>query len=177
MLLNNYWNLKYLCDTQGLKIDSSESGNEYGVKYENGNPWYRYVKMSGGNSYLNTARLDFCMKKNLFLELGNSIDTTINPTQYVINNRIDNSFTNYNCSYTTTVSDNNKIKTIFTVGGVNNTSSAITITQVAIIKGLFDYHEDNNTTYYTALAINNLDDPITVPAGQGFSLVYEWTEQ
>ena len=175
MLLNNYWNLKYLCDVQGLEYGSAAGVYENGIKYENGNRWHRYKPFIGDN--YNTARFDFCMKKNLFLELGSSIDTTIDPTQYVLNNRIDTSFTNYTCTYTTTVSENNKIKTIFTVGGVNNTSSAITITQVAIIKALFDYDRDNNTTYYTVLAINNLDDPITVPVGQGFSMVYEWTEQ
>lgn len=177
MVVQNYWNLKKIVDTQApLDTPPGHSGDsnyhETSVISINSQDWNRRC-----NSQSNYPKMleDWCLRKNLTIILGNSSTPTVSVTDTTMANRIDNSLSTYNVTYNT-AAENGKEKTIFTITGTNTTSSAITITQIGICKQLYDYSPDN-LNYYFLLAKENLETPLTIPVGQGFTLVYEWDEQ
>ena len=67
------------------------------------------------------------------------------------------------------------MKYIFTCTGTNNNATDITIRKVGMKKAL--YNCETNQRNYFLFAIIDLEEPIIVPAGQGYSITVDMTEQ
>lgn len=68
---------------------------------------------------------------------------------------------------------NGKLKYTFTCGGSNKTSEEIVIRKVCITKRIFV----PNLWKEVLMAVVELSEPITVPAGSGYSIVIEMIEE
>lgn len=97
-------------------------------------------------------------------------------TDYCLGNDITSSLSNVNLVNTINMGDNG-IERTFTITGNNNTNSDITITEVGITITVI-YGTAPTSTNNADLMIfkHKLDEPITVPSGQGFNIVLQTTE-
>lgn len=172
MLLNNYWHFKNYVDTHNMKNEGDITVTVPNVKNTDGTNTTVRCNVSGssGNTWLS---IDYSIKQNLSCTIT-SDTTTINPAYYEAPNRLnddDTKVAGYKTTYSTNVRNNNKNVTTFTIQGINIDTSSFTITQIGIYKKI----EFSNKKIL--LALEELPDPITVPAGEGFTIIYEWTEQ
>lgn len=174
MLLNNYWHFKNFIDVYNMYYASPEAVSTIpNVKTTtNANAQVRRG-IPSSSSYMNGFS-DYSMKTNLTCTITSDTNP-IDPTYYEAPNRLDSDNTKvslYTVTYNSNVRNNNKNVTTFTIQGVNVSSSSFTITQIGIYKNL--KYQDGKKIL---LALEELPDPITVPAGEGFTIIYEWTEQ
>ena len=159
MILNNYW--KWLGTVQ-KHADANGSNFDYGIKNISGTSISMYMSASGDYTKNNTL-----FAYGLYAMIGSST-TEPDPTDYTIADDID---LEVSCSLTYEMNDS--LKKTFVVTGTNTTNASITITQVGICK---EIKGTNGTPADIMVAVAVLSTPLTVPAGDGFTILFDWEE-
>lgn len=165
MILKNYW--RWLCAEQTYGAQEPEIRNA-GLIKTSGESTVILVGNKDSNSY-SYQNTDF--SEQLFVGFDSG-DTAPTADDYALENDITSSFSDITCSYAASVSD--VFRKTFTITATNTTSTPLTIKKIGIGKGfLYEY----NMNYANCLlAIVELSNPITVAAGDSFTVVCEWTE-
>lgn len=170
MKLNNYMILKNYVSTH--YADTSSTTPDIGLKNMSG----ASIPFCTGiyNSGTTFTALNYGLRCNISALVG-SDDTEPVSTDYCLGNNITQSFSNYGVTVSESYTDD-KLSTIITITGVNNTNSSLTIAEFGVTKIIYtrwgEYSND------TAMLIREvLDSPIVVPSGKGFQIIYEWAEE
>ena len=168
MVTNNYWQYLYYV-SQNVPGSGSTSYGDF-TMIEGFHRIYSYTNPMIFRTALTQIR------KNLYGAVGTG-DTTPAKTDTDLASRLT---TNDGLrSLTTTVNisyDENGLKTIVTITGINNTGVSVTIKEAGVYGWSGNYDGFNNPTGFILYARTLLDTPITVPNGQGFSVSVEWNE-
>lgn len=115
-------------------------------------------------------------KYGLYAVVGNG-EGEVAANDYSLFNDITNQFTGLTHSLAAYV-DGNIFKTVSIIGGTNTTSNNITITEIGVTKAFYgmngySYEEKGRSLF----AKKMLDEPVIVPRGEAFTIVFEWLEQ
>ena len=179
MILNNYWNLASYMHSHNITFDNNVWQN-LGVKNLSGSEITQiWANCSYSSSF---AQFSVACAKNhsLRLELDALLGTgttTPEASDYCLDNDITNNIANLSVT-SNTGADEDGLKTIVTISGTNLTGNEITISEIGITKTIyyFDQQWTNVSSSKSLMARELLNNPITVPNGQGFTLTFEWLE-
>ena len=89
---------------------------------------------------------------------------------------LDSDCTSWLTNIQTTVNtgyEGNVIKTVITMSAINTGVNELVIKEVGVFKGLY---ESGRVNHDVLLVRELLDDPLTVPSGDAFSLTFAWEE-
>ena len=150
---------------------------DIGLIQEDGTTAYVTTGSSGYASYITPIAPNYSLYYGLTVKVGSG---TTEPTidDYCMTSNETSNFTQYTVTSSTSV-ENASVVISFAVSGVNNTGSAITISEIGIYKSfLYKSANDTSNVFYqpTMLVHNLLDDIITVQPGSSFQFLYKWTE-
>lgn len=162
MILYNYW--RWLGAIQKYAHTSEPGNKNVGLVDTSGNTITLYMDQSGYSSQ--NAKFDL----NLFARIGNS-EAAPTESDYSLANDITNSIANLSVNIAYEVND--QLKKTITINGKNGTNNEITITQIGIGKGV---KANGGIDKSILVAIAVLNNPVTVPAGNDFTITFEWTE-
>ena len=174
MILNNYW--KWLKANQNISIYSSSNDLDIGLKDITGaaaNVYWGDNSGSALNNIRNGADPNRVLINDLSVRLGTGT-STISSSDYALANDITSSISDLTSNLASVAT--NKLERIITVTGTNNTNADITITQVAICKGVSNDWSHSNLKI-VMFAACNLNSPLTVESGESFAVTVNWTEQ
>lgn len=172
MLLSNYIRLKeHILNVTSYSIGSGSS--MYLI--------YTPVKDFNGNSctimsYSGTTALgmNYSLHKNLIPKLGTG-NTPVTAEDYCLSNNVTSSFSNLTAVLSEVVSvDTDGIpnaKIVMSISGVNTSGSSVTIKEVGLSKNM-----DLLGAHEILFVRHILDTPITVAAGDSFTLPLQWIE-
>ena len=178
MILNNYWAFKRAIDLNYFHTGSGEYHHysDYGVKDVSGNSICIYDGAgTNGDDYAaayDNVRLSY--ENNILIGTGNN---SYDADAYCLVNDITSSFSFVENSITgQTV--NGKYKRIITVSGENTSGAEKVITELAFCRRMFYKStagwSDSTPKTNVMLVVEPLEEPITVPAGEGFIATMEW---
>ena len=184
MILQNYWKYKYTINTitpegQGTgslntstsMIDTSGAAVSAVQNYHNAN--FTYAVPQLGYILENTKII-----KNISL-VFDSGDTEIEGDDYAMPDAISGiSDISLSVTYTGEAEDG---KVTIAYSGTNSNAESITIKRVGVVKSIIKIGEDTTISTDKVLTpvligYTDLEEPLTVPAGTGFTINLEWTE-
>ena len=176
MLLSNYIRLKE--HILNCIFDSIGSGGIVGVLYApvrsiNGNEYTRL-------SYSSTSVVadNYTLHQNLLPRLGTG-NTEVNADNYCLANDVTSSFSNLTATYNEVVSTDTdgipNAKIVFAIAGVNSSADSITIKEIGLYKKI-TFYVSGNSKQNILFMRHVLDTPITVAAGDSFTLSLQWIE-
>lgn len=183
MILNNYWNFIVGATNQPYyETEVSYSvTNSFGCKNLNNQD----LQVCIGGYGLKTGEEYLYMTQIREHELLDAIIGTGTTPPVKGNYALDTDITSTISNYETSVnmsSDANGLHTVITISGQNNTGDSITISEIGVIKKVRSqlYHRTDDPIPEPdekCLFVRHvLDNPKTVPNGEGFNLTFEWTE-
>lgn len=173
MVLDNYWQIKYASSQYNMW---QEGGYTYyvdtSIKTLTGVDISRVqCSFSGTMNYIYNALKMYALRSNLMVRLGTG-STEPTSSDYALENDITSSIGSLHV--TTGVGAENGLVTNIVVSGINTTDSEIVITELGIyINSAF---VSQGTAYDVLLVRELLEQPLAVPAGKGFTLVFRWVE-
>ena len=170
MLVNNYFIYRGKADQQ-ITYATNEYTNPGLKRYSDGSTSWQPLWANNNTSYTAYASQNSALHLNNFVVIGTG-DTAESLSDYRLANDITGSISNYQQSYTSG-EDGNTLKTTFSISGVNNTGSAITIKEVGIGKNILD---GNIASVPVMFLRKVLDTPIEVANGSTFAFSVEWKE-
>ena len=172
MVLRNYWiafsNLvcKY-DDSIGNKTSSENLYTIAGGSYQ--------ILIGGNNDSqrIDTFKNAQLKTRNISFQFGSGT-TAPSYTDYALETDITNSISNI--SFTTDSSASSEgAKTTYIITGVNSSNSSITISEIGLCKNFYtSYNRLLDVPFMLVREV--LDTPITVAAGDSFTLTFEWVE-
>ena len=175
MILNNYWEAFRLFiierDVDGIQNQYTNHNlvNLAGVSQL---PINHYTW--GYNQYYTpNANQNSDLRKTEFEMLVGTGTTPVTPNDYRLANDITSNLSNTSLQSTSLIGDAG-IKTVYSFTGTNNTTSNITISEIGLVKKFLNSDTSNGNKYLLVREV--LDNPITVTAGTGFILTFEWNE-
>lgn len=163
MILNNYWKWLQVITMNGLNGQDCPCS----IVNTNGDSLNTYC-MSANNN-INPCQLT----KDLAIKIGTG-ENTYTPDSYNLVNDITSSIDNLTFQMQSNCSNDQFIRTVL-VSGDNSSANDITITEIGIQRKMYRSAGGDVGTQ-VMLAIVQLETPITVPAGQGFTATVEWIE-
>ena len=169
MILNNYKN--WLAFISSNVFVGNNQVYEIGVKDLTGASATLYTQISSSSS----STPNYSLKNGLSARVGTG---TTEPTlaDVCLETDVTSSITNLNVTSSTQASSG-VISTIITITGLNATASSITLSEIGITKQMATGY-NAGMQYKTVMLIRSLlDNPLTVPAGEGFTLTFKWDEQ
>ena len=170
MILKNYWTLLNKIstlanpDTNTTGAVKSLTGTDISFQCGANNNAY------GMKNVINNSNL----KGNISFVIGTG-NTPPEFDDYCLENDITSSISNANFSLATTESEEGA-RVVYIYSGTNNAENEITITEIGISKELYEGTSTISVSGTTLLVREILGTPITVPAGQGFVVTFEWNE-
>ena len=176
MLLSNYIRLKE--HILNKEYNSTGSGTFYELLYTpvrsiNGN---EYTKLSYTNATV--VGINYTLHKNLLPRLGTG-DTEVNAEDYCLANDVTSSFSNLTATRSEVVSTDTdgipNAKIVFAIAGVNSSADSITIKEIGLYK-VITFYASGNSNQNILFVRHVLDTPITVAAGDSFTLPLQWIE-
>ena len=173
MVLDNYWQLKYV--SSQYHIWQAGVANYYvdtSIKTLTGDTISRIqCSFSGYISGMDTTLKMYALRNNLRVRLGTG-STEPTSSDYALENDVTASIGSLNV--TTSVNGDNGLVTNIVISGVNTTDSEIVIMELGIyINSAF---VASGTLYDVLLVRELFQQPLAVPAGKGFTLVVKWVE-
>lgn len=176
MLLSNYIRLKeHILNNVFTSIGS---GNFYELLYT---PIYgingtSYTKLSHTSTTVVGA--NYTLHKNLLPRVGTG-NTEVDADDYRLANDVTSSFSNLTASYNEVVSTDTdgipNAKIVFSIAGVNSSADSITIKEIGLCKNIV-FFASGNSQQKVLFVRHILDTPITVAAGDSFTLPLQWIE-
>jgi len=168
MILTNYRNWQAYISYVPFALENQT--HEIGVKDLDGAsaPLYK----TGGTS--NTSFENYSLMQGLSARLGTG---TTEPTasDVCLEEDITSSITNLNVT-TNVQSSGSVISAVITITGQNLTSSEIVITELGIVRSMITGYGGGLIRKTVMLIRELLEQPLTVPSGEGFSLTFSWEE-
>lgn len=177
MILNNYWNYKTYMDKTGTSWYTG-TGFVPGLYNMSGQTEQIVLGPNQRGTIDNFYPVveNRATRMKLVGYVGSSA-TTPTGTDYALSTDITSSFSNVQLT-TSVSSDGDLERTTFVLTGDNATGSAITIREIGIAKLMhiaFPYEGEEYLSPF--LMIHHvLQDPEVIPAGEGFTIPYEWIE-
>ena len=174
MVLNNYWNFVAYATTYFIPNQGGYTYVDIGLKNISGTSVFVLKASNGSISSEEDINRIYLVRKNLIPVIGSGT-TEPEATDYALESPL----TVAKYSYTSnTQAENGVLKTLFTITGVNDTNSPITISEIGITKVLRTNQSYSDYTANTVMFIRELlETPYTVAAGAGFTLTYSFDEQ
>lgn len=170
MILKNYW--KWLNAFTTIPIHGADNYRVYvniqgldGLYYSLGVSSISTTQLARAAANLNLH--------NLTPRFGTG-QSTITENDYCLANDITNSINDISIALIDSVT--NGVSRIFAIRGTNSTSSSITITQIGLVMPLRSTTDTPSPDYNALFSVVTLNNPITVGAGDSFSISVEWTE-
>ena len=173
MVLDNYWQIKYASSQYsmwqpggtGYFVDTS-------IKTLTGVDITRVqCSFSGYMNNIYNALKMYALRSNLMVRLGTG-STEPTSSDYALENDITSGIGSLRV--TTGVGGDNGLVTNIVISGINTTESEIVIKELGIyINSAFTM---DGTSYDVLLVRELLDEPLSVPAGKGFTLTFRWVE-
>jgi len=172
MVLNNYYAWRTFCDNYPYVPSDERSPVTTGIKDTTNTAITLKVSGGGYASDVFPHLINYSLGSGFSVKLGEGI-TDPEAEDYTMETDITSYLISYNYNYTMGVTDTGHKSVVITVTGVNNNSSAITISELGIFKSFYDYQ---GNTKNAMMVHELLDAPITLNYGQSFSLTFEWIE-
>lgn len=177
MILKNYWKWLEIIQKTNIRSANILSYNA-GLVDINGS----VANIALATAYNDYGVLDpllpnYNLIQNIFFRIGAG-DTEVTSNDYMLDDDITDNIANLSINYSSQTDDN--ISRIISISGNNTSNEPITITKVAIGKGIVN---GNNSTLYdfttknVLFAIHELEEPIVVQPNNNFNLIVEWVEQ
>ena len=106
-------------------------------------------------------------------------NTEVDADDYCLANDVSSSFSNLTASYNEVVSNDTdgipNAKIVFSIAGVNSSADSITIKEIGLCKNII-FYTAGNSQQNVLFVRHILDTPITVAAGDSFTLPLQWIE-
>jgi len=179
MILSNYWAYKQYMEKTAPQLGSTSSITIPGCVSVEG-PSYSDVMVGYSSTQIDNDAFkgiteNRSLRYKLYSKVGSS-DAAPTALDTDLNADITSSFDNYTTEIRVNSSGNQMVTTI-EFGGDNNTDSEITIRELGIYKNVHNsIPGDSEYIYHFMFVHHVLEEPIVVPAGQGFTKVFEWRE-
>lgn len=166
MMLNNFANWRAWIDQNPTNGSLGIPDTDIGVKNTSGNTaLINFIQN-------NNSSKNWSMRMGLSVKLGSGT-TEVTPNDYYLDTAIaDGNFTNLALTASSS-GGSGKIETVFTITGINASNSTLNITEIAIIKNLY---YSNGSSNPVMIMRGLLSEPLSVPAGEGFTINYKWDE-
>lgn len=168
MLLNNYWNMRQYVDTH--YVQQSSGTVDIGLKNMSGTS----VNFTLNSAYHTVIGNNACMRSQLTGYVGTS-DTAVQKTDYALGTDITSKLSNMNTVVNSGLIGDS-FRSIVIISGLNNTGSTISLKEYGIAKGVYYHPSDSGAIEQVMLIRAILNQPIVLPNGQGFQIIYEWVE-
>lgn len=173
MVLDNYWQIKF-ASSQYSMWQEGGAGKfvTASIKALNGTTISTIQCSFNGvmNSIYNALKM-YALRSNLGARLGTG-NTEPTSSDYALDSDITSSIGSLNV--TTSVGGDSGLVTNIVISGINTTASEIVIKELGIyINSAFTM---DGTSYDVLIVRELLEQPLAVPAGKGFTLVFKWVE-
>ena len=175
MILNNYWAWKYAIETNiyyTYNQQAKDSTRQTTIKGTDGQTYRMASNIAQGDYIIPNIKMSGTLTHSV-----SESASEINVEDYALQDEISNiSVTSTSLTYNNT---NNSMKYVFSCNGTNNNSDAITIRKIGLKKRMNTWNTSSGAqeNWYFLFAVVDLEGPITVPAGQGYTIVVDMTEQ
>lgn len=176
MILRNYWEALRLYVAEATEDDIATSFINHELKALSGSAASinHYTSFTVNQYYTPNALRNMDLRKTNFEMRVGSGTATPTATDYALGNDITSYFSNTSLQVDS-ISTTNGLQTTYIFSGTNNTNSDLTITEIGLAKKFLA--TDNTTSGSVCLLTKDLlDSPITVAAGDSFTLTFEWIE-
>lgn len=178
MILKNYWEALRLYVAEATEDNTSISYMNHGLKALAGTiasiNHYTSTGTTINTSYTPNALKNMDLRKTNFEMRVGSGTAAPTATDYALGNDITSYFSNTSLQVDS-ISTTNGLQTTYIFSGTNSTSSDLTITEIGLAKKFLTTDHSTNGSV-CLLTKNLLDNPITVAAGDNFTLTFEWVE-
>lgn len=175
MILNNYWKWLYELRDGFSVSEQSLVKTDTTIKNLSGN-YIKIVKRANLNAYTIIPIIyNFTLRNNLSIRVGSGTNAE-SADDYNLGDDKTAQISNYTNTINVSFTDNS-LKAVISVSGVNNSETPITISEVGIVKTLGTGYNSSLETDNVLIARKLLTTPLTVGAGNSFSLTFEWIEQ
>ena len=170
MILNNYWIYKNWAESTGWNGLTAAAYSDNYYKTIDGEDMQLVVQNSNDN-----IRHNICIKDQLSARVGTG---TTEPTanDYRLGTDVMSSLSNVVTTCNTSSSDDNKVVTVITISGVNNTNSTLELTEIGVTKTALGKVGGGIANHALLFIRSLLETPKVVAPGEGFFLTFEWVE-
>lgn len=169
MITNNYYKLKAVVSANAIPPSTSQTFPANLTDISGSTGIGVYGDANPAHATFNTE--NWALRRRLSMRVGNG-NTEPTLGDYCLDSDCTSWLTNTQITVNTGYEDN-VIKTVITMSAINTGVNELVIREVGVFKGVYDL---NVASHDILLVRELLEQPLTVPSGESFSLTFAWEE-